>query len=264
MSRTKISIITPVFNRGDTVAQALDSVFVQTHQDLESIVVDGGSTDGTLAVLEGYRSRISNLISEPDNGIYDAMNKGIRLATGDVIGTLNADDFYTTPDVLARVAAVFENPAVMSCYGDLEYVRETKVGNVCDSPAGFAVVRHWQSGAFKRDKFKWGWMPPHPTFFVRRSVYERFGLFRIDMGSAADYELMLRLLFRHRITAAYIPEVLVRMRAGGVSNATLANRLRANRMDRLAWAVNGLVPYPWTLMLKPLRKLPQFLGLGKG
>ena len=125
-------------------------------------------------------------------------------------------------------------------------------------------MRHWQSGAFKRDRFKWGWMPPHPTFFVRRSVYERFGLFRLDMGSAADYELMLRLLFRHRITAAYIPEVLVRMRAGGVSNASLANRLRANRMDRLAWAVNGLAPYPWTLMLKPLRKLPQFLGLGKG
>ena len=191
------------------------------------------------------------------------MNKGIKLATGDVIGTLNADDFYTTPNVLARVAAVFEDPAVMSCYGNLEYVRETRGGNGSDSPAGFAVVRHWQSGAFKRDKFKWGWMPPHPTFFVRRSVYERFGLFRLDMGSAADYELMLRLLFRHRITAAYIPEVLVRMRAGGVSNASLANRLRANRMDRLAWAVNGLGTVPVDADAEAAAEAAAVFGVGK-
>jgi len=259
-----ITVITAAWNCAGTVADCLDSVASQSYPHRDHVVVDGGSTDGTLAVLEAHRQQLAALISEPDNGIYDAMNKGIQLATGDVIGTLNADDFYTTPNVLARVAAVFEDPAVMSCYGDLEYVREIRGGDGSGSPAGFAVVRHWQSGPFKRDKFKWGWMPPHPTFFVRRSVYERSGLFRLDMGSAADYELMLRLLFRHRMTAAYIPEVLVRMRAGGVSNASLANRLRANRMDRLAWAVNGLAPYPWTLMLKPLRKLPQFLGLGKG
>jgi glycosyltransferase len=259
MRRTKVSIITSVFNRCDTVAQALDSVFAQTYPELESIVVDGGSTDGTLAVLANYRSRLASLSSEPDNGIYDAMNKGINLATGEVIGTLNADDFYTTPDVLASVAAIFEDPAVMSCYGNLEYVRDTNTGYGSVSPSGFSVVRHWQSGPFNRDKFKWGWMPPHPTFFVRRSMYEKFGPFRLDMGSAADYELMLRFLFKHRITASYIPEVLVQMRAGGVSNSTLTNRLRANRMDRLAWSVNGLTPYPWTLLLKPLRKLPQFL-----
>ena len=192
------------------------------------------------------------------------MNKGVMLATGDVIGILNADDFYATPNVLAKVASVFEDPAVMSCYGDLEYVREAGTGdestqNLKLKIQNYKVVRNWKSGPFKPDKFKWGWMPPHPTFFVRRSVYEKLGLFRLDMGSAADYELMLRFLFRHRITASYIPEVLVKMRAGGVSNATVANRLRANRMDRLAWSVNGLTPYPWTLFMKPLRKLPQYL-----
>ena len=198
------------------------------------------------------------------------MNKGIRLATGDIIGILNADDFYASPDVLAKVAAVFEDPAVEACYGDLEYVKggsrfkvqgsrlKTTLNVEHRTLNGFSVVRYWQSGPFTPDRFRWGWMPPHPTFFVRRSVYEKFGLFRLDMGSAADYELMLRLLLKHRITTAYIPEVLVRMRVGGASNATLTSRIKANRMDRRAWEVNGLKPYPWTLLCKPLRKLPQW------
>ena len=153
--------------------------------------------------------------------------------------------------VLERVAGVFENPSIEACYGDLVYVKAL----TRDSKQ---VLRYWKSGPFHPDKFKWGWMPPHPTFFVRRSVYEKYGLFNLDLGSAADYELMLRFLFKHRIKVAYIPEVLVCMRAGGVSNASVKNRVNANLMDRKAWEVNGLKPYPWTLFLKPLRKLPQW------
>jgi glycosyltransferase len=218
----------------------------------------------------------SRILSEPDKGIYDAMNKGIAMAAADVIGILNADDFYASPLVLEKVARVFEDPAVMSCYGDLEYVKDR--GNVNSAkekelhltsfftpgPSTFTVTRYWKSGPFTLDKFYWGWMPPHPTFFVRRSVYERYGLFNSEMGSAADYEMMLRLLLKERITTAYIPEVLVRMRVGGASNRSLAARLVANLMDRRAWKVNGLIPHPWTVAMKPLRKVLQWVQKSAG
>ena len=247
----------------------LHSVATQTHP-CEQIIIDGASTDNTLETVR-RTSPLARILSEPDQGIYDAMNKGIALATGEVIGILNADDFYASPLVLEHVTRVFENPAVMCCYGDLEYVRETgvrgegqgvtpDVGH--DTSNDFSVVRYWKSGAFHPDKFYWGWMPPHPTFFVRRSLYERHGVFRLDMGSAADYELMLRFLLKHRAGAAYIPEVLVRMRTGGASNETLKARLKANNMDRKAWEVNGLKPYPWTLFCKPLRKVSQWFVKG--
>lgn len=262
---TKITIITVTCNAAATIADCLQSVASQSHP-VEHIIIDGASTDSTLDIVRRI-SPSARILSEPDRGIYDAMNKGLALATGDVIGILNADDFYANSGVLAKVAAIFADPMVEACYGDLEYIRGPVTGdqgsveaiqNSKSNIQNYKVVRYWRSGSFDAQKFYWGWMPPHPTFFVRRSVYEKFGFFRLDMGSAADYELMLRFLFRHRITASYIPEVLVKMRAGGVSNATLANRLRANRMDRLAWSVNGLTPYPWTLLLKPLRKLPQY------
>ena len=223
---------------------------------------------GSVLPFTIHPSPFTVLISEPDNGIYDAMNKGIALATGDIIGILNADDFYADSRVLARVAAVFEDPAVMGCYGDLVYVKERETLNVNGEksnpspftihPSPFTLHRYWKAGSFDHTRFAWGWMPPHPTFFVRRSVYERYGTFRLDMGSAADYELMLRFLLKERIRAAYIPSVLVAMRTGGASNASLKSRLRANRMDRRAWKVNGLTPPPWTILCKPLRKLSQW------
>jgi glycosyltransferase len=291
-----ISIITATWNASATLRDCLDSVKAQKGtgtfgaSPLEHIIVDGGSTDGTLEIVRDHASRgqapdgaspRTRFISEPDNGIYDAMNKGIRMATGEIVGLLNADDFYADGRVLERVAKVFEDPEVEACFGDLVYVREmlncasrVKLAPVAPlnrlkDPSiqrfnhstvqpGFTILRYWKSGSFSPGKFKWGWMPPHPTFFVRRSVYERFGLFNLDLGSAADYELMLRFLLRHRVRTAYIPEVLVNMRAGGVSNASLGNRLRANRMDRKAWEVNGLRPYPWTLFFKPMRKVPQY------
>ena len=243
-----ISIVTAVFNGAATIHGCIESVRGQSVRG-EHVVVDGGSTDGTLEAIERDRAAASRLMTGPDLGIYDAMNKGIRVASGDVVGILNADDFYAHVEVLAKVAEVFADRSVDSCYGDLVYV---------DASNTDRVVRTWCAGTYDMNRFYSGWMPPHPTFFVRRAVYEKYGLFNLSLGSSADYELMLRFLLKHRITCRYIPETLVKMRIGGMSNASLANRLRANRMDRHAWRVNGLRPLPWTTLLKPISKIPQY------
>lgn len=246
----KISIITATYNSQDTLKDCLDSVCRQTG-NIEHLVIDGASEDHSVDIARSY-SHVSHVVSEPDHGIYDAMNKGIDYTTGDVVGILNSDDFYADDQVLQKVAAVFKNPEIDSCYGDLHYVHPVDTEK---------VTRNWKSGRFHSGKFRWGWMPPHPTFFVRRSVYERFGRFNLELGSAADYELMLRFLVKRQISCQYIPDVLVKMRGGGASNASLKNRLRANRMDRKAWDVNQLNPYPWTIPMKPLRKVGQFIGV---
>lgn len=249
---TSVSIITAAFNCAATIRGCIESVLGQS-QPAEHIIVDGGSTEGTLRILEEYRSRIARIVSEQDWGVYDAMNKGIALATGDVIGILNADDVYAHRDVLTKVARVFEDERVDSCYGDLVYISSIDPDR---------VVRYWRAGPYDVRRFYRGWMPPHPTFFARRSVYERYGAFRLGNGSAADYELMLRFLLKHGISAAYIPEVLVKMRSGGISNVSLGKRLKANRMDRHAWRVNGLRPWPWTIAMKPLSKIGQYFKKG--
>jgi glycosyltransferase len=239
----------------------MQSVAKQT-QTPEHIIIDNASTDNTLKIVR-QSAPAAKILSEPDNGIYDAYNKGIAMASGEVIGILNSDDFYTSPDVLKKVAGLFEDPLVHACYGDLEYVETLNSGckgAMADS-ARFRVVRYWKSGQYRPGSFYWGWMPPHPTFFVRKSVYEAYGLFRLDMGSAADYELILRFWVKHGLRVAYIPEVLVRMRVGGASNESLKARWKANSMDRRAWSVNGLKPLPWTMICKPLRKLSQYVCL---
>jgi glycosyltransferase len=246
---TYISLITATFNTEATLRQCLESVAMQSVIP-EHIIVDGCSTDDTLSVAESHDGHRLKIASGLDDGIYDAMNKGIKNTSGDIIGILNADDFYASSYVLEDVLNAFEDPAVETCYGDLCYV---------DSIDTEKTIRYWHSKGFNLQKFYWGWMPPHPTFFVRRSVYEKYGVFNLDLGSAADYELMLRFLVRHRVSTVYIPKVLVKMRTGGVSNAALKNRLRANKMDRKAWSVNGLRPYPWTLTCKPLRKISQWI-----
>ena len=245
----KLSIITVCFNAASTIINCIESVSRQS-LPVEHIIVDGGSDDNTLELLEHYRSQVARLISEPDSGIYDAMNKGLRLASGDVIGILNADDFYSDPGTLQKVAEGFKNQKIDACYGDLIYVDATDIRK---------VDRYWRSGSYDRGKFYNGWMPPHPTFFVRRSVYKKYGLFNLDLGSAADYELMLRFLLKHKVSCKYIPEVLVCMRTGGKSNASLKHRLTAHRNDYLAWKVNQLKSHPWTLMMKPLRKIEQYI-----
>lgn len=244
-----ISIITATYNAAATIQNCLDCVQQQS-VTAEHILIDGKSDDSTLRIINDFRKNLSHVISEPDKGIYDGMNKGLQLAKGDIVGILNADDFYPAKDTLSRVVQAFKNPLIDACYGDLLYV---------DGQDSTKIIRNWRSGAFDPQKFYWGWMPPHPTFFVRRSVYEKYGLFNMDLGSAADYEIMLRFLVKHKIQATYIPEVLVKMRTGGVSNASVKNRLSANRMDRKAWAVNGLSPYPGTLWMKPMRKIGQWI-----
>jgi glycosyltransferase involved in cell wall biosynthesis len=246
----KVSILTVVYNGAATIRDAIESVIRQDYPDIEYIVVDGNSKDGTQEIVRSYGGKIARFLSEPDAGIYDAMNKGIQLATGDVIGILNADDFYAYPSVISEVAGVLASSDIDASYGDLEYI---------DANDATVVRRKWVSGAYKFGAFLNGWMPPHPTFFVKKKVYNEHGLFRLDLGSAADYELMLRFVHREKIKVVYLPKVLVKMRAGGVSNSTLRNRVAANRNDRLAWKINNLEPRFYTLWLKPLRKIIQFI-----
>jgi glycosyltransferase involved in cell wall biosynthesis len=243
----KISVITVCYNAVDTIESTIKSVLEQDYPNVEYLIIDGGSTDGTIEIINTYLARIHRFISERDNGMYDALNKGIAACTGDVVALLHADDVYTSPHVLSGVVKHLGQSDAL--YGDLEYVKK-------ESPS--SVVRLWKSGTYSKDSFKWGWMPPHPAFFLRKSVYERFGVFNTQFKSAADYELMLRMMYKHQIKAVYWPETLVRMRLGGKSNATIKNRMNANREDRLAWTVNQLTPFFFTLWLKPLRKIPQF------
>jgi len=243
-----ISVVTAVYNRRDTVAQALASVLSQDYPAVETIVVDGASTDGTQDVLAEFRSRVSVLVSEPDEGIYFALNKGLKLATGDVVGFLHADDLFAAADSLTSIAAAFNDPTVDAVYGDLVYVRQSDVSR---------VVRLWTAGLCRRASMQRGWMPPHPTFYVRKSVYERLGGFDTQFRIAADYDLMTRFLFTGGIKAVYVPRILVRMRVGGVSNRSLKNLMKKSTEDyRIArrHKLGGL----FTVVLKNVSKINQF------
>ena len=246
----KISILTVTYNSAATLRDTIESVRRQDYPHVEHVIVDGQSTDGTLDIVREY-PHITRWISEKDKGIYDAMNKAIGLATGDIIGILNSDDMYADSTVLARVMETFMEEHCDAVYGDLLYV---------DPEQPRKVRRFWKSGGYKPGDFLWGWMPPHPTFFVRRSLYERFGTFNTALRTAADYELMLRFVHKQGATLGYVPRVLVRMRDGGASNQTLRARLKANKEDRQAWEINGLAPYWFTLYLKPLRKVGQYFA----
>lgn len=247
----KISIITVSFNSAKTIEQTIQSVLSQRYSNVEYIIIDGASQDETLSIIEKYRDKISIFISEKDNGIYNAMNKGLKLATGDIIGILNSDDFYADENVLSDIAQLFEQGKADAVYADLQYV---------DANDTRKIKRHWKSGKYKPGDFLFGWMPPHPTFFVRKEVYEKYGLFNENLSSAADYELMLRFIHKYQISLDYLPRVIVKMRSGGQSNVTAKNRIKANLEDRKAWEINALKPYFFTLFLKPLRKLKQFVG----
>jgi glycosyltransferase involved in cell wall biosynthesis len=244
-----ISIITATYNSSATVADTLRSVNEQDYPDIEHIVIDGKSSDGTLVIVKKF-PHVSKIISEKDDGIYDAMNKGIAAVTGDVVGILNSDDVYLHPKVLSKVMETFKDPAVDVVYGDLQYVKYKDLNK---------VTRTWKSGTFTKRKFYYGWMPPHPSFFVRKKVYDNAGNFNSSLRSAADYEFMLRVLLKYDHHVQYIPEVLVKMRTGGMSNASFSHRMRANREDREAWRLNNIRPYFFTIPFKPLRKVFQFI-----
>lgn len=246
----KISVITACYNSAATIEDTLRSVCAQDYPDIEYIIIDGESKDDTLAIVEKYRSRITRVESGRDGGIYFALNKGISLATGDVIALLHSDDFYADNTVLRRVAETFEKEKCDSVYGDLHYVDQFDTAR---------IVRRWKSGPYKPGLFRKGWMPPHPAFFLKRTCYEKFGTFNTSFRTAADYELMLRMLEKNKISTCYLPETLVKMRTGGASNASFKARVKANREDRRAWTVNDLQPGLLTLLRKPLSKLKQFL-----
>jgi glycosyltransferase involved in cell wall biosynthesis len=273
----KVSLITVSFNSAKTIADTLKSVQSQTYKDIEYIVVDGNSSDGTIEIVKQFldsakdvsqdasqgskkdvaqdaskgasKGVVTKFLCERDKGIYDAMNKGLAMATGEIIGVLNSDDFYCSNDVIEEVVRAFQQNNSDCLYGDLNYV------DLLDTSK---IVRKWRSGSFRKENFLKGWMPPHPTFFVRKTCYDKFGTFDTQFKSAADYELMLRFLFKESCSAQHLPKVMIHMRAGGVSNVSLKNRIRANREDRLAWKINGLKPKWFTLLRKPLSKLIQY------
>ncbi|HDQ41339.1 MAG TPA: glycosyltransferase [Desulfonatronum sp.] len=239
-----VSIVTVALNAEAHLAQNIESVRGQTYPRVEQIIVDGGSKDGTLDVIERYKNVIARYVSEPDNGIYDAMNKGIRMAGGDVLGLLNADDFYPRPDVISQVMQTFQRTGADAVFADLVVV---------DRARPERIVRYYDSSGFHPGRFAQGWMPPHPTFFVLRKHYETLGLYRTDYKIAADYELLTRFLARHKLVYARIPRVLVHMRSGGVSSRNIMSNWILNREIVRACQENGIQ----TNMLRLLCKYPR-------
>ncbi len=246
----RVSIITVCFNSAETIEDTIHSVASQTYKDIEYIIIDGMSKDATISILKKNEHNITKWISEKDNGIYDAMNKGVKMATGDIIGILNADDLFANEYVIEHVVSLFKKEQPDAVYADLQYVKKDDTSK---------VIRYWKSGLYKEGDFIKGWMPPHPTLYLHKKVYEQYGLYRLDMPSAADYEFMLRVIHVHKIKLSYLPEVNVLMREGGMSNKSLIHRLKANKDDRRAWYVNNITPRWYTLIFKPLSKLIQFI-----
>tara|TARA_Y100001934_G_C12360461_1_gene780390 strand:- start:40 stop:846 length:807 start_codon:yes stop_codon:yes gene_type:complete len=247
----KISIITIVYNNEFTVGNTINSVISQEYANIEYIVIDGQSTDGTKKVIKKYGNKINLFISEPDKGMYDALNKGISYATGSVIGFLHADDIFAHNKAISLIANRFIDPCVDVVYSDLDYVRKGGLNS---------VVRHWEAGVFSNKKLKNGWMPPHPTLYVRNRIYKKIGVFNLDYNIAADYDLMLRILNNNKINIQYIPEVLVNMSIGGVSNNSLRNIFVKSCEDYKALKSNNIGGLK-ALLLKNTSKLKQLTCL---
>lgn len=245
----KVSLITVCRNAATVISGSLESVFAQTHPDIEYIVIDGASTDGTQQMLEACRDRLAYYVSEPDKGIYDAMNKGLRAATGDVIGFVNAGDLLMTPETIAHVVEAFRRSHVDAVYGDIIMVDQHDIHK---------VHRTWLSGTYHRENFRRGWMPPHVGTFIRRSVYDRYGHFNTDLRIGADYEILLRFLYRYQVHTLHLREVLVRFRLGGMSNGSIRHILKANREVRASWGINGLSAPPLLVTRKLWSKVMQF------
>lgn len=245
----KISIITVCYNAEAHIDETLRSVVMQDHRDIEHIVVDGGSTDGTMAKVQRYREVLAQVVSDQDKGVYDAMNKGLRLATGEVVAFVNAGDMIARRDVLTAMAKEFALDNADVIYGDALMVDPEDITK---------VKRFWKGGDYDRENFRKGWMPPHLGTYIRRSAYQRLGLFREDLKVSADYELMFRFLYKHRLRARYVPRVLVRFRLGGVSNRSIAHVWRANLEVFKAWKLNGEQVSPLIVVRKPISKLWQY------
>ena len=245
----KISVITAVFNAKDTIEGTIDSILSQTYGNVELIVIDGGSTDGTVEIIEKYRNNLAVFVSEGDRGIYDALNKGIGYATGEVVGFLHAADIFASTTVLSAVAAGFSRSSIDCVYGDLVYTSKGNFDN---------VVRYWISGTYDEGQLKFGWMPPHPTFYCRRSIYQKMGYFDTTFSISADYDCMVRFIRSEKFECHYIQKILIKMQLGGKSNKSIANIFRKSVEDYKVIKKNKIGGVG-VLVFKNLRKIPQFI-----
>lgn len=247
----KISIITVCYNSSKTISRTIQSVLAQSNVNLEYLIVDGASKDNTVAIAESFKEKFKEkgidyiILSEKDKGIYDAMNKGVMAASGDIIGILNSDDRYASEDILKTVEENFEKQHTETLYGNLLYINNEK------------PYRYWHSGKFHT--FKHGWMPPHPAFFVTKEAYQKYGLYRLDCGVNADYEFMLRLLEKEKATTCWVNKIFVYMAAGGTSDNGINSRIKGVVDNKIAWKVNGMQPPFYTVYWKKIRKIPQFI-----
>lgn len=243
----KVSIITVVYNNAKTIADAIESVLHQDYPHIEYIVIDGMSSDGTIEIIKSYGDKIDVFVSEKDKGLYDAINKGIKLATGDVVGLINSDDALYSTDCVSAIVRQFQKTEAEIVYGDKVYYNEDLS----------EIRRYWKSGNLDLRKYKKGWMPPCLSTYIKRSVYNKYGLFRDDLKIAADYELLFRFIYVNRVKTVYLPKVIAKMREGGVSNASFKNILKSNLEVYKSWQLNGLRVSPLIIILKPLSKLLQ-------
>lgn len=243
----KVSIITVCLNSVGTIEDTIKSVLSQSYKNIEYIIIDGGSTDGTLDIINRYKKNIAKVVSEPDNGVYDAMNKGIKLSTGDIIATLNSDDMYANQTIVGQMVEFIQNNGLDAAYGDLVYIDHNSANH---------VTRFWKAGEYKKGSFCYGWILPHPTFFCQKNIFERFGYFNDKLQIAADFELMLRFIEKHRIKVGYLPKVIVKMRAGGKANV-LRGIIRGNWEIIRSFRLNNLPLSPWFFIVKPITKISQ-------
>ncbi|MCD4795084.1 MAG: glycosyltransferase [Bacteroidales bacterium] len=243
----KVSIITATYNNENTVEDTVLSVSSQTYKNIEHIIIDGNSSDNTIQIIKKHQDKIAKIISEPDKGIYDALNKGIKYASGDIICFLHADDIYAEQTIIEKAVNLFSEKQIDSIYGDLQYVAKEDTGK---------IIRYWKSGEFTFSKLKKGWMPPHPTFLVKKEVYENCGVFDTNLKIAADYDIILRFLGKHKISTAYLPEVMIKMRIGGESNKSLKNIIKKMKEDVKALKKNKLGGWQ-TVIMKNIIKIPQ-------
>ncbi len=247
----KISVITATFNSEKSLEATIESFKSQTYPNKELVIVDAGSTDKTTDIIHSHEKDIAKWVSEPDQGIYDALNKGIGMADGEIIGFLHSGDRFPNSEVLEKIAGQFNNSSIQAVYGDLRYIHPKKPEN---------VIRYWQSGKFTPDLLNKGWMPPHPSLYLKREVYVKHGLFNLNFRIASDYDLMLRVLKDTSIEVAYLPEIIVDMETGGISNGKLINIIRKSYEDFIALR-NNRIPFAlWVLTRKNFRKIPQFFS----
>jgi glycosyltransferase involved in cell wall biosynthesis len=244
----KISLITVSYNAEKTISRCIESVIRQNFKNIEYIVIDGGSSDKTTQIINRYKTHISLFLSEPDEGIYDAMNKGIKMASGHIVGMLNADDYFADDDILNTIAWTFNNQKNTDIlYGDLDYVNSQS-----------KIIRKWRSGEFSHKMFNWGWMPPHPTFYCKRGLFQKYGFYSLEYGTAADYELMIRFMYYNKINTFYLKKIMIKMNTGGASNKNIISRVKGLLFDYKAMSNNAISLPLITLIFKPLRKIFQY------